>query len=139
MVVGGVAAAVLSAAMLETLLPLLPMETGWAATLRLVMIASDGGRVVPVNLAIEREEQIQVPSGRFDCWVVVLSTDRPLKTVWVSRDGRGVVRTEERLPEVGGAVLEQSLAVEPSQDRSARRHGDRGAAHRPRSPLVPVS
>jgi hypothetical protein len=108
-VVGGVGGAVLNAGMLEALVPLLPLQTGWTTTLPLVLIASDGGRVLPLRLAVEREETLQLPSGRFDCWVVALASDRPLKTLWVSRDGRGVVRSEERLPDVDGAILEQSL------------------------------
>jgi hypothetical protein len=52
---------------------------------------------------------VQVPAGTYDCLVVTLRLDRASRTLWVSRDGRGVIKTEERMPDVGDAVVEQAL------------------------------
>ncbi|HYD51904.1 MAG TPA: hypothetical protein VEA99_04730 [Gemmatimonadaceae bacterium] len=108
---GGVGGAVLNAAMLEVMLPLMPLQVGWSAPLALVVVDAAGARVVPAQLVVEREESVQVPAGRFDCWVVTLRVMRATRTLWVSRDGRGVVRSEERMPDIDGAVLEQALVA----------------------------
>lgn len=109
LIVGAAPNAILSAAMLETIVPLLPLSAGWTTSLPMLGLSPAGGKLIPGQLVVEREESIEVPAGRFDCWVVALRTAGRTKQLWVSRDGRGVVRTEEPLPDVDGAILEQAL------------------------------
>jgi hypothetical protein len=99
----------LSAAMLETALPLLPLQLGASVPLSALVVDAQGARVVVGQLSIDREERVQVPAGSYDCLVATLRLDRASKTLWVSRDGRGVIKTEERMPDVGDALLEQAL------------------------------
>lgn len=109
LVAATVAHAILSAGMLEVVLPHLPLATGWSAPLSLLVVTPGAARVVSAELVVEREERIDVPGGGFNCWVVTVRTERSAKQLWVSRDGRGVVRSIERLPDVGTVILEQSL------------------------------
>ena len=110
-VVGGVSTAVLNAAMLETLVSLLPLDVGFEGVLPLVVVAHDGGRVVPMQVVVERADSLLLPSGPVECWVVSVRNERVAKTLWVSRDGRGVVRIDEPMPDVDGATLEQLLTA----------------------------
>lgn len=100
---------ILSAAMLETTLPLLPLQLGVSLPLAALVVDAQGARVVAGQLSVDREERVQVPAGTFDCLVAIVRLERASKTLWVSRDGRGVVKSEERMPDVGDAVLEQAL------------------------------
>jgi hypothetical protein len=101
--------AILSAAMLEAYVTLLPLQAGFTAPVRMVIVTPNGGSTVLAQLGVDREESIEVPAGRFDCWVVSLRIGTRTKTLWVRRDGPGVVRTDERMPDVDGSVLEQAL------------------------------
>jgi hypothetical protein len=100
---------ILSAGSLEALVTLLPIHTGYTAALRLLVVTPNGGTVVAAQLMALREESIEVPAGRFDCWVVAVRIGAETKTLWVRRDGRGIARTDERMPDVDGALLEQAL------------------------------
>ena len=102
---------ILSAGMLEAVLPQLPLAVGWNATVPLLIITPAAARVVSAALVVEREERIDVPGGGFDCWVVTVRTERTARQLGVSRDGRGVIRSIERLPDVGEVLLEQSLVA----------------------------
>ena len=109
LLVGLPAGVMLSAAMLEAAVPLLPLQLGVSVPLSAVVVDAMGARVVAGQLSVDRVERIQVPAGDFDCLVATLRLERASKTLWVSRDGRGVVKSEERMPDVGDAVLEQAL------------------------------
>lgn len=102
--------AVLNGGMLEALVSRLPLAPGAAWTASLVLVDHAGVRVAPATIAVTGEERVSVPAGTFDAWRVTVRVERGERTLWVSRDGRGVVRSEERLPDVDGAVLEQALA-----------------------------
>lgn len=103
--------AVLSAAMLEVLVAHLPLATGASWTAPLVLVGAAGVRVAPATIVVGGEERLTVPAGTFDCLRVVVRVEAGERVLWVSRDGRGVVRSEERMPDLDSAVLEQALAA----------------------------
>jgi hypothetical protein len=50
-----------------------------------------------------------VPAGDFDCWIVSLETERGSERVWVTKQGQIVVRAEQVLPDLAGAVITRVL------------------------------
>jgi hypothetical protein len=95
--------------MLDGILQLAPIDDGWMANTTLLVADLTGTRLVPARLAVEREEEVTVPAGTFPTWVVSLRTDSVEKLVWVSKEDRMVVRSSQRLPQMGGAVLDRAL------------------------------
>jgi hypothetical protein len=95
--------------MLDGILQLAPIEDGWTANTTLLVADLTGTRLMPARLAVEREEEVTVPAGTFPTWVVSLRADSVEKLVWVSKEDRMVVRSSQRLPQMGGAVLDRAL------------------------------
>jgi hypothetical protein len=101
--------AIASEGMLDGLLQLAPLESGWTANATLLVADLATTRVVPARLAVEREEDVAVPAGTFPTWVVSLRTDSAEKWLWVSKDERMVVKSSQALPQLGGVVLDRML------------------------------
>lgn len=99
-----------SEGMLDAVLQLAPIEAGWTANTTLLVVDLNGTRLVSARLAVEREEEVTVPAGTFPTWVVSLRTDSAEKLLWVSKDDdRMIVRSSQRLPHLGGAMLDRAL------------------------------
>lgn len=109
-IVSGIGGPVLAGgAMLEAMVALLPLEPGWRGLARLLLVDLAGARTLPVTLAVEGVESVQVEAGRFDCWVVAVYGDRVEERLWIRRDAPVVVRRTQRVPFLAGATLESSL------------------------------
>lgn len=98
-----------TASALEATVSLLPLQPDWRGSARLLLLDLGGSRVVPVTIAVEGMESVQVDAGRFDCWVVTVYGDRIEDRLWVRRDAPVVVRRTQRVPQFPGAMLEQVL------------------------------
>lgn len=96
---------------LEALLGMSPLSADWSASARLAAIGRDGGGIVPVSTRTTGAEQVAIPDGAFDAWLVVLRVGKGEERIWV-RKSDGVVVKEE-IPVIGmpGARLEQLLAL----------------------------
>lgn len=97
-----------SAAMDATLMAL-PLSAAWRDSAEMLLIDSGGAALTPVGFAIEGEERVAVPAGDFDCWIVSVETERASARLWVTKEGQIVVRSEQILPELEGAVLTRVL------------------------------
>ena len=78
----------------------LPLTSGWHGSVYTIWGSTASG-AIPLDLRVLGMETITVAAGRFDCWRVQVSFPRnrtPL-LVWVARDGRGVIRVEQRMPD----------------------------------------
>jgi hypothetical protein len=86
-----------------------PLGAEWRDSATVLVVDAGGAAVAPATLAVEGEEQVTVPAGDFDCWIVSLETERGSERLWVTKLGQVVVRSEQVLPELGGATLSRVL------------------------------
>jgi hypothetical protein len=98
-----------SEGMLDGLLQVAPLDVGWSTDATLLIADLTGTRLVAGRLAAEREEDVTVPAGTFQTWVVSLRTGNGEKWLWVSKEHRIVVKSTQALSQLGGAVLDRVL------------------------------
>ena len=98
-VVGVPANVLLSASYTERLLEMLPLKEGYRAAATLLVVGGATPTLMPAELAVEREEDVQVDTRRIRAWRVALRSGPIEARYWVSRDGTRVVRAEQGLSE----------------------------------------
>ncbi len=100
----------INAPMLETVLRLLPLHTAWEDSATTVSVALNGVTTLPTRIAVIGEDNIRVPAGQFDCWVVsVRAGDVTRGMYWVTKRDPIVVRSALDVPSMGGAQYVSSL------------------------------
>lgn len=98
-----------SEGMLDGLLQVAPIEVGWTSDATLLIADLTGTRLLAGRLTAEREEEVTVPAGTFEAWVVSLRTGNGEKWLWVSKEHRIVVKSSQAVSQLGGAVLDRAL------------------------------
>lgn len=93
----------------DVILGALPLAAAWRDSAQMLLLDPGGAAITPVSLAVEGEERVTVPAGEFDCWIVSLETERASARVWLTKQGQIVLRSEQVLPELGGATLTRIL------------------------------
>jgi hypothetical protein len=96
-------------AMLDAALRLLPLSSAWEDSASTLSITLGGNSVVPTRLSVIGEDQIRVPAGTFDCWVVAVHADVSRGLYWVTKRDPMVVRSVLDVPSLGGAQLVSAL------------------------------
>ena len=99
----------ISSAMLETVLRLLPLQTGWEDSTGTLSISLAGNTVIPTRLSVIGEDRVRVPAGTYDCWVVAVHADAGRGMYWVTKTDPIVVRSVLDVPVMGGAQLVSAL------------------------------
>ena len=82
-------------AMAEKIVELLPLRVGYRAGASLLLIDTGTPRALPAELLVEREERTRITTGEVDCWVVLLRAGAMEERLWVEKSRRTVVRTEQ--------------------------------------------
>ncbi len=100
---------VVTSEMLDALLQLEPLAVAWRDSVMMLIVDPVTTVVAPVALSVEGEERVNVPAGSFDCWIVSAAAQRGEAQLWVSKTGHTVVRSLQRLPQLGDAMLERVL------------------------------
>jgi|SRR5437867_3777563 len=114
-VLGNRADLLVNSAAVDALLATVSLDGGWRDSARVLVLDSGGSTTTPATIAVDGEEHVSVPAGEFDCWIVSLETERGSERLWVSKQDQTVVRSEQIVPQLGGAVLERALIrIEPS-------------------------
>jgi hypothetical protein len=98
-----------SSAMLETALRLLPLQTAWEDSTTVLSLTLSNTSIVPTRLSVMGEDRVRVPAGTFDCWVVAVHADQARGLYWVSKTDAQVVRSALDVPSLGGAQLVSTL------------------------------
>ena len=98
----------------DMVLTSLPLSLGWRDSIHVLVVDAGGAAITMGALAVEGEEHIIVPAGEYDCWVVSLETERGAARYWVSKESPLVIRSEQVLPQLNGAVLSRELAFAPA-------------------------
>lgn len=106
---------VVTAEMLDAVLRLEPLAIGWRDSVMLLLTEPTAAVATPASVAVTGEEQVTVPAGPFDCWVVDVQAERGQTRLWVSKTGHVVVRSVQAVPSLGaGATVERVLVAGPS-------------------------
>jgi hypothetical protein len=89
------AGALLTPGMVERVVELLPLATGFRTGATLVLFEMGAPRVIPAELVVEREENLVLPDRTVDCWVVLLRGGSLEERLWVTKESPRVVKTEQ--------------------------------------------
>ena len=98
-----------SGPMLETVLRLLPLQSGWEDSTGTLSVSLTGNSVLRTRLSVVSEDRVRVPAGTFDCWVVAVHADPGRGLYWVTKTDPIVVRSVLDVPALGGAQLVSAL------------------------------
>lgn len=103
------AGSMVNAAMLETVLRLLPLQTAWEDSAAVLSVTASGNALLPARLSVIGEDRVRVPAGTFDCWVVSVRADQARGMYWITKQDPIVVRSTIEVPSLGGAQLVSAL------------------------------
>jgi hypothetical protein len=81
--------------MTERIVEMLPLRLGYRAAVSLLLVDMGTPRALPAELVVEREERIRTSAGEADCWVVLLRAGAMEERIWVEKERKLVVRTEQ--------------------------------------------
>ena len=98
--------AVAGDAVVLVLLASLPLADGWSATIPVLNPQARGA--VALTLTVRGAEQVTVPAGTFDAWVLQAQSGPTTATYWVAKGGP-VVKVVATLPQLGGTTVESVL------------------------------
>jgi hypothetical protein len=101
---------IVSSAMLETVLRLLPLQLAWEDSMTTLSLSLSGLALYPTRIAVIGEDHVHVGAGDFDCWVVSVHTDASRGLFWVTKTDPIVVRSTLDVPALGGAQLVSALS-----------------------------
>jgi hypothetical protein len=93
----------------DAMLEVLPLQLGWTDSATVLMVDPGGSIAIPATVSVVGEERLVLLSGDFECWVVQLETERGVERLWVNKRDQMVVRSEQPLPQFGGAMLDRVL------------------------------
>jgi len=96
-------------AMTDAALSVLPIVPGYADSVAVLVVDIGACASAPARLTTEGEERVIVPAGSFDAIVVSLEAERGAARYWIDKVTHMVLRSEQSLPELGGAILRREL------------------------------
>lgn len=86
----------------------LPLAEGYKA--QLASFNPQTQQVVRTPLAVVGTEKVKVAAGEFDCWKVVMTSPLgPETTLWISKEGRRVVKSVVTAPQLNGGSITMEL------------------------------
>lgn len=101
---------IVSGPMLEAVLRLLPLQPAWEDSAAMLSVAVNGATVLPARISVIGEDQVRVPAGQFDCWVVSVRAGEASRGLyWVTKRDPIIVRSTLDVPGMGGAQYVSSL------------------------------
>jgi hypothetical protein len=103
-------ATMVNAAMLEMVLRTLPLNGAWEDSTTTLSVSMNDVTPLPTRIAVIGEDNVRVPAGQFDCWVVsVRAADLTRGMYWVTKQDPIVVRSALDVPGLNGAQYVSSL------------------------------
>ena len=104
--------ALVNAAMLDAVLRLLPIHAAWEDSANTLSVSLGGLTTLPTRISVIGEDNVRVPAGQFDCWVVsVRAADVTRGLYWVTKTDPIVVRSALDVPGMNGAQYVSSLVA----------------------------
>ncbi|HEY0971186.1 MAG TPA: hypothetical protein VGE02_09485 [Gemmatimonadales bacterium] len=100
---------VANAGMLESILALAPLDSGWEASIGQLVVSPVGTAVLPITIRVVGEETVTVPAGTFPTWIVEIVTSEVAQRLWVDRATGRLVRARSEAPGMAGVTYETVL------------------------------
>ena len=98
---------VVSQAMLEALMPLLPLSPAWSDSAGVLAVDLATGFVIPSELAVIGEEEVLVDSvAARPVWVVALRAEVRTVLLWIDKENGETLRVQQPVPTHVGTLLE---------------------------------
>ncbi len=102
---------IVSGAMLDAVLRLLPLQSGFEDSTYTLSVSLNGTTALPTRISVIGEDRVRVPAGQFDCWVVAVHAGESARGLyWVTKRDPIVVRSALDVPSMGGAQYVSALA-----------------------------
>lgn len=107
LIVAGRADLLVSQAMIEMLLPLLPLTSEWTDSANVVAVDMATTSVIPVALSVIGEEDVPVDSVLSrPAWIVALRAESRTILFWVDKESAEVHKAQQPVPAHVGSLLE---------------------------------
>ena len=103
-----------SAAMIEALVGLLPLTADWSDSAYVLAVDAGNAIVVPAELAIVGVEASPNDTTGDSTWVMAVRADRAQLQFWIAKNAGEVKRVEQTLPAHVGSRLELRLRPTPA-------------------------
>ena len=105
-VVRGASDLLVSQSMLQTLLPLLPLDSAWRDSVTVFAIDAYASATEPAELAVIGQEDLAVDSlAHRSAWVVALRSTSRQVLLWVDKENRATLRVEQAIAPHTGTLL----------------------------------
>lgn len=102
-----------SGAMVETLIPLLPLTSSWTDSVGVFAVDAATSAVLPAELAVIGEENLMVDTvAQRPAWVVALRAGPRHVLYWIDRETGAALRIDQPLPDHVGTLLEYRIRRE---------------------------
>jgi hypothetical protein len=103
-----------SAAMAETLLPLLPLTSTWMDSVGLLAADLVATTVLPAEIVVVGEEDLALDTlSQRASWVVAIRTASRSVIYWIDKENGATLRMEQALPLHIGRLLQYRLRADP--------------------------
>lgn len=103
-----------SSAMVETLLPLLPLQTDWSDSVTVLSLDLARDSIIPSEIAVIGEERYVADSSQArPVWIVALRAEQRNVLFWIAKDDGEVLRVQQPLPSHVGQLLEYRARPAP--------------------------
>ena len=107
LLLGGRPDLLVSLAMIETLLPMLPLAPGWADSAAVLTVDASSGAVLPAELSVIAEEDARLDSATLrPSWVVSVRAEESSALLWVDKENGEILRVQQQLPAHVGRSME---------------------------------
>ena len=98
---------IVSQAMLEATMALLPLSPAWSDSTGVLAVDMAGGSVVPSELTVIGEEEVRLDSlSARPVWVVALRAETRTVLLWIDKENGEPLRVQQPLPPHVGTLLE---------------------------------
>jgi hypothetical protein len=106
---------VVSQALLDALMPLLPLSPAWSDSAGVLAVDMAGGTVIPSELTVIGEEEVTFDSiSTRPVWVVALRAEMRTVLLWVDKENGEPLRIQQPLPAHVGTLLEYRRRSTPT-------------------------
>ena len=96
-----------SLAMIEALLPMLPLAPSWSDSAAVLAVDAASGTVLPAELSVIAEEETRVDSVTLrPSWVVSVRAEEGSAQFWVDKDSGEILRVQQQVPAHVGTIME---------------------------------
>ena len=104
---------VVSGAMMETLLSLLPLTPSWSDSVAVLAVDAVTSVVMPVELAVVGDGDLPIDTvSTRACWTVALRAGPRHALYWIDKESGAALRVEQPLPARAGTSLEYRVRMD---------------------------